>query len=89
MPPRATPRTRFTIQVAAYDTRPAAERLAARLTQRGILARVVGDSRPPFRVRVGVYASERDASDAARALKSKGITGFVTSAEAESTRSPR
>lgn len=74
---------RYTVQVAAYDTRASADRLVTRLGQRGIVARVVGIG-APFRVRIGHYATDAAATDAVRQLKTKGIDGFVTTTENES-----
>jgi cell division protein FtsN len=76
----ATVRGGYTVQVAAYDTRAAAEDLAARLRGRGYDVRVWGTA-APYRVRIGRYATrgaaERELSD----LKSKQMTGFVAEAE--------
>jgi cell division protein FtsN len=79
--PRSAPG--FTVQVAAYPTRAAAESLAARLRERGYESRVSGTA-APFRVRVGHYATEAAADAVERALKAKGMDGFVTAAEAAS-----
>ena len=96
-PPRAKPSPapqandagrRFTVQVAAYDTRDAAEQLIKRLATRGITARIVDAGRAPYRVRVGRYATDADATVAARELKSKGIEAFVTTTDNE-TAPPR
>lgn len=75
----ATPREamRYTVQVAAYDSRADAERLATRLRARGLEARVVGETKP-FRVRLGRFDSRSAAAAQARRLKAKGIDGFVT-----------
>jgi cell division septation protein DedD/TolA-binding protein len=73
---------RYTVQVAAYDTKAAAERLVTRLAERGITARVVGTS-APFRVRTGHYPTDAAATEAARQLKAKGIEGFVTTTDNE------
>jgi SPOR domain len=73
---------RFTVQVAAYDTKSSAQQLVARLGERGIVARVAGTS-APFRVRIGHYETEAAAMAAVRQLKSKGIEGFVTTSENE------
>jgi cell division protein FtsN len=81
LPPDAA---RYTVQVAAYDTRAEADNLVSRLAARGFPARVVGDRSPPFRVRIGRYAPARLAEEAARALKEKGITSFVTTTDGES-----
>jgi cell division protein FtsN len=79
---------RFTIQIAAYDTRQSAEQLVTRLSARGIVARLVPSSAAPYRVRVGRYATDEAATAAARELKEKGITGFVTTTDSESARAP-
>jgi cell division protein FtsN len=73
----------FTVQVAAYPTRAAAESLAAHLRERGYESRVFGTA-APFRVRVGHYATEAAADSVERLLKAKGMDGFVTAAEAAS-----
>ena len=73
--PRNT--TLYTIQVAAYDTRPPAEELARTLTARNVKARVSGTSKP-YRVRLDLYRTRKEAVDAAAALKARGIVGFVT-----------
>jgi len=74
---------RFTVQVAAYQTREAADQLINRLSARGITARVIGSSAPPYRVRIGHYATDAEATAAARELKGKGIEGFVTTTDNE------
>lgn len=70
----------FTVQVAAYDTRPAAERLATTLRTQGLEARVVGNAKP-YRVRVGRYATRAEAETASdrvdRVAKSKSIVVVV------------
>jgi cell division septation protein DedD len=79
----ATPRRvrpGFTVQVAAYQTVNAAQALVDHLNTRGFVARIYGTA-PPFRVRVGRFATENQADSAARSLKRKGVTGFVTPAE--------
>jgi hypothetical protein len=67
----------YTIQVAAYDTRPPAEQLVRKLATRNVKARVSGTSKP-FRVRLEFYRTHREAADVAAALKARGIVGFVT-----------
>jgi cell division protein FtsN len=74
--PAGARRTIYSVQLAAYDTRPAAEALAKRLTNRGIDARVSGEV-APFRVRVGRYAAYSEAARELAALKAKGLAGFV------------
>jgi cell division septation protein DedD len=70
----------YTVQVAAYGTRPAAEGLIERLKARGYTARLASSERP-FRVRIGRYDSRADAAAAQQRLKAKGIEGFVTEME--------
>jgi cell division septation protein DedD len=67
----------YSVQVAAYESREAASRMAQTLSSRGIAARVDGTARP-FRVRVGRYTTRAEAVKAALALKAQGIGGFVT-----------
>lgn len=70
----------FTVQVAAYDTKPSAERLATTLRGQGLEARVIGTSKP-FRVRVGRYATRAEAEAASRQVdtvaKSKSFVVIV------------
>lgn len=68
---------RYTIQLAAYETRRAAEQLVAKLATRGVKARVSGTSKP-FRVRLGFYRMRQDAANEVAALKRRGMIGFVT-----------
>ena len=66
----------YTIQVAAYDTRPPAEQLVRKLATRGVKARVSGTTKP-FRVRLDFYRTRQEAAKAVVALKARGIVGFV------------
>lgn len=78
--PAATPQPTpafYSVQVAAYDAAEAATRMVQQLVARGIEARVDG-SAPPFRVRVGKYATRADAVKAAADLKAQGHNGFIT-----------
>jgi cell division protein FtsN len=68
--------TSYTIQVAAYNTRPDAERLVTKLASRGVKARVSGTS-APFRVRLALYRTRKEAANEVLALKQRGIIGFV------------
>ena len=68
--------TRYTVQVAAYPTRAEADALVKRLAARGIRARVSGTSKP-FRVRLGLHASRKDAAAEQASLRKRGIDGFV------------
>jgi len=85
---RAPNEKRYTVQVAAYDTRAAAQQLIERLAARGVTARLVDTGSPPFRVRVGSYATEAAATAAATDLKAKGISVFVTTTEIERAAPP-
>jgi cell division septation protein DedD len=75
----------FTVQIAAYDRRPGADELAASLTRRGYPARVSAQGpnadRPPFRVRIGRFATRDEALALLRELRGRKITGFLTEAE--------
>ena len=66
----------YTIQVAAYDTRPPAEQLVRKLATRGVKARVSGTTKP-FRVRLDFYRTRQEVTKAVAALKARGIIGFV------------
>jgi cell division septation protein DedD len=67
---------RFSVQVAAFDTRDEGDELVARLTARGIEARVDG-SEKPFRVRVGYFSTRAIANAELAKLKKNGQTGFI------------
>jgi cell division protein FtsN len=66
----------YSVQVAAYNHKADAEKLASSLIKRGYAARVDG-SIAPFRVRIGRYATNADAEDALKKIKSKHMDGFV------------
>lgn len=70
----------FSVQVAAYNVKSQADAMVAKLKKNGYEARVDGTS-PPFRVRIGKYATQAQASAVQRSLKAKQITGFVVQAE--------
>jgi cell division septation protein DedD len=84
-PPRPTeptikesaPRGIWTIQLAAYNTRPDAEALVRKLAARGVKARISGAAKP-FRVRLDYYETRQDAAARVAELKQRGIIGFVT-----------
>jgi cell division protein FtsN len=71
----------YSVQVAAYNHKADAEKLVATLVQRGYQARVDGDTLP-FRVRIGLYATENDAEAALRRIKAKHMNGFVAKVSA-------
>ena len=68
---------RFTLQLAAFNTKTEATRLVARLLTRGVTARIVGKTKP-FRVRVGRYETRAAAIVAQRDLKAKKLDAVVT-----------
>ncbi len=78
--PAAAPAREFSVQVAAYDTRASADALAQRLTARGYVARVMGETRP-FRVRVGRYPTRERAAEVVRELSRVNVRGIVVEAE--------
>jgi cell division septation protein DedD len=67
---------RYSVQLAAFDTRDEGEALVQRLAGQGIDARVDGDAKP-FRVRSGYYATRAQANAALASLKRRGQPGFV------------
>jgi DedD protein len=69
----------YSVQVAAYNKKPQAEKLVSSLEKRGYEARVDG-TEAPFRVRIGRYASVREAEVALKEIKSKRMAGFVVRA---------
>ena len=69
------------MQVAAYTKKSEAENLVSTLKKRGYEARVDG-SVAPFRVRIGRYATEKDAEAALKRIKAKHMEGFVVRAPA-------
>lgn len=76
------PRGRFTLQVAAYTARADADALAKQLKARGLDVRVAG-TKTLYRVRIGHYGTRTAAAAAAKDLKAKKITAFVTEVGAE------
>lgn len=73
-------KTVYSVQIAAYNVKSQAAAMVARLKRRGYEARVDGTV-APFRVRIGKYATQSQASAVQRSLKVKQITGFVVQAE--------
>jgi cell division protein FtsN len=76
----AQPATQYTIQVVAYSTRQAAEKMRASLLARGYEARVYGSQRP-YRVRIGRYDSRQAADSVAAEMRAKHMSAYVTEAE--------
>jgi cell division protein FtsN len=75
----APPGSTYSVQVAAYNHKPDASKLAASLVKRGYSARVDGDT-VPFRVRIGRYSTEGEAEKALAKIKAKRMSGFVVRA---------
>jgi cell division septation protein DedD len=67
----------WTIQLAAYNTRPDAEALVRKLAARGVKARISGETKP-FRVRLDYFQTRQEAAARVAELKQRGIIGFVT-----------
>ena len=67
---------RYSVQLAAYDTRAEANDAVQRYTKRDIDARIDGEQKP-FRVRTGYYTTRADATNALNRLKKLGFDGFV------------
>lgn len=75
-PPRETA---YSVQVAAYNHKADAEKLAAGLLKRGYEARVDG-AIIPFRVRIGRYSTAAEAEEALKKMKARHMNGFVVRA---------
>jgi cell division protein FtsN len=75
----APPGSTYSVQVAAYNHKPDASKLAASLVKRGYAARVDGDT-VPFRVRIGRYSTAGEAEKALVKIKAKHMSGFVVRA---------
>jgi hypothetical protein len=76
----ASSKAAYTVQVGAYPTRVAAERLRARLAKEGFVARIVPATKI-FRVRVGRFAARSDAERAAAKLKAAHLDAWIVDAE--------
>jgi cell division septation protein DedD len=70
----------WSVQVAAYNVKSQADAMVTKLAKSGYEARVDGTS-APFRVRIGKYRTQGQASAVQRSLKAKKIDGFVVQAE--------
>jgi len=70
----------YSVQIAAYNVKSQAQAMADKLKKTGYDARVSGTS-APFRVRIGHYATQAQASAVMRSLKAKQINGFVVKAD--------
>ena len=80
-PGRVEPQ-RFSVQVAAYQTRPEAEQLVKKYRANGYDARAYGTV-APFRVRIGRFGTRAEAVELAKVLKQKSGAAFVVVAEAK------
>lgn len=69
----------YSVQVAAYTRKSEADKLTASLVKRGYRARVDGES-APFRVRIGRYATNKEAEEALSRIKATHMDGFVVRA---------
>lgn len=67
---------RYSVQLAAYDTRAEANDAVQRLQRRDLDTRIDGEQKP-FRVRIGYYATRAAATKALGRLKKLGVNGFV------------
>ena len=72
----------WSVQIAAYNVKSQAQAMTARLKKSGYEARVSGTA-APFRVRIGHYATQAQATAVMRSLKAKEINGFVVKAESQ------
>jgi len=79
VPPASASSRAWSVQVAAYNRKPDAEKLVTTLESRGYDARVDGTA-APFRVRIGRYPTAREAEVALAEIKSKKMAGFVVRA---------
>jgi cell division protein FtsN len=70
----------WSVQVAAYSVKSQADAMVSKLEKSGYEARVDGTS-APFRVRIGKYKTQGQASAVQRSLKAKKIEGFVVQAD--------
>jgi cell division septation protein DedD len=75
----APAKPKYSVQIAAYDTRSGAEALVKKLTARGYEARV--DSLKLFHVRIGMYAARAEAVALVNKLKQQGQTAIVVEVE--------
>lgn len=79
-PPATATGEGYSVQVAAYNVKSQAQAMVERLKKSGYDARLSGTS-APFRVRIGHYPTQAQASAVMRSLKAKQINGFVVKAE--------
>jgi len=72
----------WSVQIAAYNVKAQAAATVAKLKKNGYEARVDGTV-APFRVRIGKYATQSQASAVQRSLKAKQIIGIVVQADTQ------
>jgi cell division protein FtsN len=70
------PGSKYSVQVAAYNHKSDALKLASSLVKRSYAARVDGET-APFRVRIGRYSTAGEAEKVLAKIKAKHISGFV------------
>ena len=78
-PAAAAPDGQFTIQVAAFRDREAAETLLAQIGEMGLEGYLEGTPAGIFRVRVGRFATREDARRVAARLEAGELAALVTS----------
>lgn len=78
-PPKAAPQRRWSVQVAAYQSKEEANRLAAKLKASGHDVRVTSET--PYRVRIGRFATRSDAVALVAKLKAGGTASIIVEAE--------
>ncbi len=78
-PGGAAPDGQFTIQVAAFRDRDAAETLLARIGEMGLEGYLEGTPAGIFRVRVGRFATREEARRVAARLEAEELAALVTS----------
>jgi cell division protein FtsN len=74
-----SPSSGYSVQVAAYTRKSEADKLVSTLTRRGYQARVDGNV-APFRVRIGRYATNKEAEVALGKIKANYKDAFVARA---------
>jgi len=78
-PVSSSPSSSYSVQVAAYKQKSEADKLTSSLVKRGYQARIDADA-TWFRVRIGRYATSKEAEDALKRIKAKQMDGFVVRA---------
>jgi cell division protein FtsN len=78
-PGGGSPSSGYSVQVAAYKQKSEADKLTSSLVKRGYQARIDVDA-TWFRVRIGRYATSKEAEDALKRIKAKQMDGFVVRA---------